>query len=152
MRRVTCVVVALALVAAGGCRRTQTDKVKTLQEATGDQRLALTLTHGPLRSHAKATWQLIFTNVSHQDVQITFRTSQRAEVILVDKHGKVAYQWSKGQAFSPTLATTSIGPGKRLGIDLEGVLSVPAGSYQVRAGMASTPAPKPVFLQVHVSG
>jgi hypothetical protein len=142
------VLVALAVV---GCTK-KTEKVRTLENTTGDARLNLTVTHGPLVAHQPVVWQLVFSNVSAQNVQITFRTAQRGEVVLLDKshNNKVVYQWSKGRSFTQSLATSTIGPRKKLAITLEGTLDVAAGTYQLRAGMASTPAPTPVFVEVTV--
>jgi hypothetical protein len=151
---VTTVAIAVVVVCVLGlvsCKKSGPAKTRTLQNTTGDDRLMITITHGPLRSGQAAHWQLIFQDISNQNVQLTFRTTQRAELVLLGKHNKVVYQWSKGRAFGDVLSTATIGPRKRLAIDLNGPLNVPPGKYQARAGLASTPAPKPVYLPVEVT-
>jgi uncharacterized lipoprotein YehR (DUF1307 family) len=150
-RQIAVGAVVVTLVASlAACGKKDAGQARNLKAPGGDPRLSLTLAHGPLRAHQSVHWNLIFANVSHENVQLTFKTSQRAEIVLLGKKHKVVYQWSKARRFAQMVATTTVGPGRKLAIPLDGTLDVAAGRYQLRAGMASTPAPTPIYLEVTV--
>jgi uncharacterized lipoprotein YehR (DUF1307 family) len=89
-RQIAVSAVLLILVASlAACGKKDAEKARALQAPGGDPRLSLTLTHGPLRAHQSVHWNLIFANVSHENVQLTFKSSQRAEVVLLGKNRKV---------------------------------------------------------------
>jgi len=82
------------------------------------KRLELTMSVEPLPLDLGETRQLKVTlrlaNKSKRLVQLDFPTTQRIEVLVRNRNGKLVEQWSEDQAFNnePTLVT--INPGERL--------------------------------------
>lgn len=60
----------------------------------------------------KVTLQL--TNKSKKFVQLEFPTTQRIEVLVKQKDGKLVEQWSEDQSFSGEPSLVTINPGERL--------------------------------------
>jgi hypothetical protein len=85
---------------------------------TSWKRLELTMSVEPFPLDLTETRQLKvtlrLTNKSKRLVQLEFPTTQRIEVLVRNRNGKLVEQWSEDQAFSnePTLVT--INPGERL--------------------------------------
>jgi hypothetical protein len=91
------------------------------RQARGDAKakdlaLAMTLEPQPLKlseaREMRVTLQL--TNKSRRFVQLEFPTSQRVEVLVRNKTGRLVEQWSEDQRFTGEPTVVTINPGERL--------------------------------------
>ncbi len=84
----------------------------------GGRRLALTIevAPAPLKLAEARTMQvtLRLANRSKKFVQLSFPTTQRIEVLVKNKTGKMVEQWSEDQAFSNEPSLVTVNPGERL--------------------------------------
>ena len=82
------------------------------------KRLELTMSVEPLPLDLGETRQLKVTlrlaNKSKRLVQLDFPTTQRIEVLVRNRNGKLVEQWSEDQAFNNEPTLVAINPGERL--------------------------------------
>lgn len=80
--------------------------------------LTLTMQLAPLPLKLSEARQLkvslLLANKSKKFVQLEFPTTQRIEVLVRDKAGKMVTQWSEDQAFASVGSYAVINPGERL--------------------------------------
>lgn len=78
--------------------------------------LSLTIEPQPLNLSENRLFKAVLqlTNKSKRLVQLEFPTSQRIEVVVKTKAGKLVEQWSEDQAFANEPTLVSINPGERL--------------------------------------
>jgi hypothetical protein len=95
----------------------------------------------PISSGDQVTWTFDVTNTSSASIDIVFSDGQKGDVVLsqgdVDK-----YTWSSGKAFTQTVETVTIQPGRSYPIVLSGdTLDLPAGDYDVAATVTGMVGP-----------
>jgi hypothetical protein len=82
------------------------------------RRLALTMEIAPTPVKLSETRTIQVTlrlaNRSKKFAQLSFPTTQRIEVLLKNKQGKLVEQWSEDQAFSNEPSLVTVNPGERL--------------------------------------
>ena len=97
--------------------------------------------------------EVVFTvtveNRSDDDVTLEFSSGQRADVQLLDS-GEVVYSWSAARSFIQALGEETIPAGERLELELDDVLDVGAGEYELLATVTATGEDLSVTRQVVV--
>jgi hypothetical protein len=88
----------------------------------------------PLRP-GPVTWEVTLS--AAEALELSFPDAQRAEVSL-SRGGEVVYQWSRSQMFSQELGEESLGAGDQLTFELEDVLEVDPGEYELEASITAT--------------
>lgn len=100
-----------------------------------------------------APGEVVFTvsveNRSDDDVALEFSNGQRADVQLLDD-GEVAYTWSAARSFIQALGEEAIPAGERIEFELEDVLDVEPGEYELVATVTATGEDLSVSHQVAV--
>ena len=94
-------------------RKTQDDKVSLY-----GRRFALALDISPMPLKLSESRQmrvtLVLTNKSSNFVHLEFPTTQRIEILIRNKEGKLVTQWSEDQSFVNEPSYISINPGERV--------------------------------------
>lgn len=136
------------LVTAAACDSAGDDGV----EAGGDEprtlgnpavegdwyRFEATVDPDPVAAGADATWTLEIANTSEEAVELTFSSSQRGDVTLLDGD-EAAWRWSDEMAFTQALEEVEIAAGERDTFELAGTVDAAPGTYDVVVELAASP-------------
>lgn len=103
----------------------------------------------PLAGKA-VTWKLRVENEGVEAIELSFGSSQRAELVL-RRAGKEAYRWSSGRFFTTAVEEVRLLPNRTLEIELEGsALKVPKGRYDLIARLTAKPDQEPLRTEIEV--
>jgi hypothetical protein len=84
------------------------------QRVVPERKIALSVILEPaqfdLKERREITVTLTLTNGSDRQIRITFPTSQRIELLLKDKTGKVIERWSHDRSFAPLEEVVAVNP------------------------------------------
>ncbi len=101
--------------------------------------------------------ELRLTNRSKSQMSFSFSTTQRFDIELVDKAGKVVTSWGQGRKFGDSVVTEQLAP--KSSWDFEGQLPLfdtsfnwaPAGQYTIRVFLTAdtvVAAQSPLLFQI----
>ena len=99
---------------------------------------------------ADVTWQLIVTNADDRDATLVFGTAQPGDVVLA-QDGEEIFRWSLARDFAAAVRCFTLEPGARARLDLEDILEINDGEYELTATVASEPAPPAVKRTITVA-
>lgn len=109
----------------------------------------VTVDPDPPVAGADARWMFVVANLSDAPLTLTFSSGRRADVALA-RDGEEVYRWSDGQVFTQAIEEVTVEPAESVTFELEGVLDVDPGSYELTAELASDPAPQPMGRAIEV--
>ena len=126
MRRTSVLVLAMLVAACGGGTG-----------AEGGELDARVTFEEPLRV-GPVTWTVVVTNDTSDDLELTFPTGQRADIIL-SQGDETVYKWSRGQMFTQMVSHLRIPAGgkKTFTLDEPG-LDVDPGKYTLSAVVSTS--------------
>jgi hypothetical protein len=104
------------------------------------------------RTQGEITWQLEVRNLDEDAADIIFPSGKVGDVVL-ERDGEEIYRWSRERMFTQSFRCFTLGPGKRVRLDLaHDQLEIDPGDYKATATLASQPAPDPATRTVTVAG
>jgi hypothetical protein len=101
--------------------------------ASGATEVAVTFDE-PLRP-GPVTWTITLT--SGEDLELSFADAQRADVALT-RDGDEVYRWGRSQMFAQELGEEPVAAGEELTFELDDVLEVDPGEYELEASITAT--------------
>lgn len=101
-------------------------------------RFEVTVEPDPAVAGADATWTLEIANTSEEAVELTFSSSQRGDVTLL-QDGEAAWRWSDEMAFTQALEEVEIVAGERETFELAGTVDAAPGTYDVVVELTASP-------------
>lgn len=136
---------------AGEAPDSQEESTKRTEASARGAGLEVRLTVDPDPPLAGQTvlWRLRVENIGDEELGLVFPTGQQGDVTLLEGE-KEAWRWSEGQAFIQAVIERPLPAGEVMTIDLEGVLDVDPGAYEVTALVTADRAPPPVSTTVVV--
>ena len=97
------------------------------------------------------TWSITATNVTDEEVAVTFATSQVADALVEARDGTVAHRWSDGRFFTPQTQTVTFAAGEERVFEVVDDLSgLEPGSYRLVLALAVVEPPEPFTKSIRV--
>lgn len=93
----------------------------------------------PLRAGGPVRWRVRVKNRTGTPRTLTFRTTQRADVIL-RRAGAIRYRWSEDRFFAPVVSKRRLAAEAKWTFRLTDRLEVRPGRYKLLATIAAQPA------------
>lgn len=146
--RLPLVLLVCLTVLGPGCGGDDGDPTST--PLAGGLGLELQSDPSPPVSGKSVVWTLTVENNGVEAVELTFGSSQRADVIL-RKSERQVYKWSADRFFTTALEEVRLLPNRTLRIELEaGSLKVKPGRYDLEARLTAKPAQQPLRRSIEV--
>lgn len=138
----------LCLAVLGGCG--SDDGPRKTNALGGGLGTEVTSKPDPPVSGEAVTWRITVENNGVQAVDLTFGSSQRAEVTL-RRDGKEVYKWSTGRFFATAVHEERLRPNRTLDYELETKeLRVKPGKYELVARLTAKPPQEPARRTITV--
>ena len=142
------IAVILMLVAVAGCG--DDGKRTNSKPLGGGLGLEIESEPAPPVSGKAVTWIVTAENNGVEAVELTFGSSQRAEVVL-RRDGKEAYRWSSGRFFSAAVSDERLLPNRKLRFELPSrPLKARPGKYDLIVRLTAKPEQEPLRRTIEI--